>query len=82
MLISEKITIFIAIWAIIVLFVTDGMELEIFFILMLIGFIAIREFTDLLTTRSFKKRFNIFILIFLIVFIVIMIEKVINILDI
>lgn len=82
MLISEKITIFVTTWIIVVFFVTLEMELEIFLVLILIGFVIIKEFTDRYTTFNFKKRFNIFIFMFLIVFIFIVMEKVINILNI
>jgi len=79
---SEKITILVAAWSIIILFITSGTELEIFFILILIGFVAIKEFTDRYTSVNLKRKFNIFIFAFLIIFIVIITEKIINILNI
>jgi len=81
-LISEKIMIFVMGWIMLALFVTSDSDLDKFIILILIGFIVIKEFTDRLTTTHIKKRLNIFIYGFLIVFIAIIGERIINMLDI
>ena len=78
MLISEKITIFIAAWIIIMLFITGDASLEIFFVLIFVGVLIAREFTDRFTTTNLKQRMNIFIFMFIIVFIVIVGQKIIN----
>ena len=82
MLTSEKITLIIAIWVLLVLLITGDASLEIFFVLIFIGVLIVRELTDVFTTTDFKERMNIFIYIFIIVFIVIVGKKIINILGI
>jgi hypothetical protein len=82
MLMSEKITLCVAAWTIFLLFVTSDAEIEIFFILIIIGFIFIKEFTDRFTTSLLKFKMNAFIFVFMIVFIVIIITKIMNILEI
>ena len=82
MLISEKITLFIAVWVMVALFITGDADLEIFFILILIGMIIAREFTDRFTTVHLKHRMNIFIFVFIVVFIVLIGKRIINIWDI
>ena len=75
---SEKITLFIAIWIIVVLFITGDSNLEIFFVLILVGMLVAREFTDRFTTIHIKQRLNIFILMFIIIFMVLVTRKIIN----
>jgi len=82
MLISEKITLAIAIWIFIVLIITGETNLEIFFILIFIGVLIIRELTDVFTTTNLKDRMNMFIYIFLIIFMVIVGKNIINIISI
>ena len=78
MLTSEKITICVAIWMMFILLITGDVELEIFFILMLIGFIIIKEFTDRFITTRLKYKMNIFIFVFIIIFVVFIGKKIIN----
>ena len=75
---SEKITLFIAIWIIVVLFITGDSNLDIFFVLILVGMLVAREFTDRFTTIHIKQRLNIFILMFIIIFMVLVTRKIIN----
>jgi len=82
MLVSEKITLIISIWILTVLIITSDSNYEIFFILIFIGILIIRELTDVFTTFNLKDRMNIFIYIFIIVFIIIVGQKIINILNI
>lgn len=77
-MISEKITLFIAAWIMIMLFITGDANLEIFFVLIFVGILIAREFTDRFTTAYLKQRMNIFIFIFITVFIVIVGQKIIN----
>ena len=69
MLMPEKITIFVAIWTIIMLFASGDAGLEIFIILVFIGLLIAKELTDRFTTLQIKRRMNIFIFIFLLFFI-------------
>ena len=82
MLISEKITLIVATWTLIVLFITGNNNLEIFLILIFIGILIVRELSDIFTTINLKDRMNIFIYIFALIFIVIVGKKIINILGI
>jgi hypothetical protein len=79
MLMSEKITLFIAGWILFVLIITGDVNLEIFFILIFIGVLIIRELTDVFSSTNLKDRMNIFIYIFLIIFMVIVGKKVLTI---
>lgn len=78
MLISEKITLFIAVWIMVMLIITGDANLEIFFVLIFVGVLIAREFTDRFTTANLKLRMNIFILVFIVVFLVIVGKKIIN----
>jgi hypothetical protein len=80
MLISEKLTLIIIFWILIVLFITGEANLEIFFILIFIGILILRELTDVFTTTNLKDRMNIFIYLFILIFIVIVGKKIINVL--
>jgi len=82
MLMSEKITLYIVAWMIFLLFIASDTGLEIFFILIIIGFIIIKELTDRFTTSNLKFKMNAFIFIFMIVFIILIITRIINILEI
>lgn len=82
MLLSEKIALVIAGWILVVLLITGDANLEIFFILIFIGVLIIRELTDVFTTTNLKDRMNIFIYIFLIIFMVIVGKKIISIISI
>jgi len=81
LLISEKITIFLAIWIIIVLFITGDGNIEIFLILIFIGLLIGKELTDRYTSVHLRRRMNMFIFFFLIIFITIIGEKIIKILN-
>ena len=82
MLISEKITLIFATWVLIILFLTGDENLEIFFVLLFIGILIIRELTDVFIPGDLKDRMNMFIYIFVIIFIVIVGKKVMTILGI
>jgi len=82
MLLSEKIALVIAGWILVVLLITGDANLEIFFILIFIGVLIIRELTDVFTTTNLKDRMNMFIYIFLIIFMVIVGKKIISIISI
>jgi hypothetical protein len=82
MLISEKITLFIAAWMVFVFFVTIDSIFEIFFVLIFIGFLIVKVFTDRFTPTSLRTRMNIFIFLFFIVFIFLIGKKIISFLSI
>ena len=75
---SEKITLFVAVWIIVALFITGDADLEVFFVVILVGMLIAREFTDRFTTIHLKQRMNIFILMFITVFMVLATRKIIN----
>jgi len=75
---SEKITVIVAVWIIVALFITADADLEVFFVLVLIGFIVINEFTDRFIGNRFKLRMNALIFIFMIAFIIIIGIKIIS----
>lgn len=77
---SEKITLFITIWVIIALFITGDSNLEIFLVLVLIGMLITREFTDRFTTIHLRHRINIFIIVFSLIFIVFVGKKILSVL--
>lgn len=82
MLTSEKIALVIALWILLVLFITGDTNFEIFFILIFIGVLITRELIDVFTTTNLKERLNIFIYVFTIFFMVIVGQKILNILGI
>lgn len=82
MLTSEKITLVITTWILILLFITGDTDLETFFVLIFIGILVVKELTDIFTSKHFKLRMNIFISVFLIIYVVIIAQRIINILDI
>jgi len=81
LLLSEKITLVISVWILFIFVITDDSNLEIFFILIFIGVLIVRELTDIFTTSDLKDRMNLFIYIFLIIFIIIVGRKIIEILN-
>lgn len=82
MLMSEKITLFVAVWIIVALFITGDADLEVFFVLVLAGMLITKEFTDRFTTVLIRHRMNIFIFLFIIVFILVVGKKIISLLNI
>jgi len=79
MQLSEKITLCLAAWMIIVLFITSDVELEIFFILILIGLIVIKEVSNQFSVKALKFKMNVFILFLLLTFFVLIARRIINI---
>lgn len=82
MLISEKITLFIAAWMVFILIITIDVKFEIFFILIFIGFLTVKVFADRFILTRLKNRMNIFVFVFLIVFMIIIGKKIISFLSI
>ena len=80
MLITEKITLIITAWIVVVFFITGDTDLEIYFVLIFMGVLVVRELTDVFTTDIIKEKMDFFIYMFLIVFIVLFIKTIINLL--
>lgn len=78
LLMSEKITLIIVIWTLFLFFITSGTNIEIFFVLILIGMLVVKEFMDTFLSSPLKKRMNIFIVVFLLLFLVIFVQKIIS----
>ena len=78
---SEKITLVLSIWILLIFVITGDANLEIFFILVFIGILIVRELTDVFTTSNLKDKMNLFIYIFIIIFIIIVGRKIIDILN-
>lgn len=77
---SEKITIVFTAWIIAMLFLTGDENLEIFFVLIFIGVLIIRQLTDVYAPGNLKDRMSTFIYLFVIIFIIIVGKKIITIL--
>jgi len=78
---SDTITITLVIWIIFLFFITGDTELEVFFVLIFIGMLVVKELTDELITMPLKHRMDGLIYILLLDFIWIIGEKIINILN-
>jgi len=77
LLISEKITLFVVAWVVLMLFVTGDANIEIFIILIFVGLLIAKELTDRFTDIHLKHRMNIFICVFLIIFIAVVGRRII-----
>ena len=78
MIILDKITIILAIWIIILLFITEQVDFEVYFILVLLGFLFIIEFTERFITKKVKQRLRIILIVFIMIFIVFAANKIIT----
>ena len=65
MLISEKIILFMTIWIVVSIIITNESQLEIFLILILFGFVIIKEIANPFIIGKIKLKLNVFILFFL-----------------
>lgn len=81
MITSEKVTLVIALWILLVLLITKDTDLELFFVLIFIGVLIIRALLDVFITTTLKHRMNLLIYVFIIVFIVIVGNKIITIVN-
>ena len=76
MLITEKIILFMSIWISVSLLVTNEAQFEIFLILILIGFVIIKELTSPFIVGKIKFKLNLFILVFLLVFCLVIFNRI------
>ena len=77
-----QITLIITAWILVMFYITGitgKANLEMFFILIFIGFLIVKELTYEFTAVHVKNRMNVFISMFIIVFIVIITKKIISI---
>jgi hypothetical protein len=81
MIISEKITLIIALWILLALLITRDTDFELFFVLVFIGVLIIRALTDVFITTTLKHRMNLLIYAFIIVFIIIVGNRIITIVN-
>lgn len=79
MITSEKITLVIAFWVLLVLLITKDTDFELFFVLIFIGFLIIRALSDVFIPANLKFRMNLIIYVFIIIFIFIVGRKIITI---
>ncbi len=82
MLILDKITIFLSIWIIILLFILDEVDFEVYFIIVLLGLLFITETTERFITTKVKQRLRILLIVFIMIFIVFAAKKIITFLEI
>ncbi len=75
--VSDKITFVLIIWTIILFMITQSIPLEIYFILIFISLLSIKELTNTFTTNLLKKRINVFIFVFLMAYSYIITQKII-----
>ena len=80
LLVSEKITIIIAIWIILLFFIIEEAALDTFFVLIFIGILVIKELTDEFISKYQKKTINILIFIFLIIYIITITQRILPVL--
>lgn len=78
MIILDKIVIILAIWMIILLFILDQVDFEVYFILVLLGFLFIIESTERFTTKKVKQRLRIILIVFIMIFIAFSVKKIIT----
>ena len=69
---DRQVTLFMISWIVILFYVSQIIDVEIFFILILLGLLIIKEGSDNITSRSFKLRMNALLFIFIIAFILVM----------
>jgi len=82
LLLSEKITLVITAWILVLFFITGVEDLEIFFTLIFIGILVAKILSDLYASKKFNLRMNLVIFVFLIIYVVIIAQDIINILNI
>ncbi len=75
---GPHITIGIITWILLIFFIT-GLDIETFFILIFLGLLVIKEFTDESISLRLRSRINILISFFLLVLLVVIGQKIINI---
>ena len=80
--IDVKITIFIISWVLLMFYITRGLNIDTFFILIVLGILIIKELMDEFITIHLKKRMNLLICMFLIIYLAYISEKIISFLNI
>jgi hypothetical protein len=80
MLLSEKLTFIMIFMTIIFLVISGDSGLEVFFVLILIGVLILRELIETFAPNDLKDRMNFFIYTGLIIFVGIVVNKIIDVL--
>jgi hypothetical protein len=75
---SEKITLIVIVWTLFSFFITNEADIQIFFGLIIIGLLVIKQITDEFTTLHLKKIMIIFIIVLLIAYIIIIAQKILT----
>jgi len=81
MIASEKLTLIIAAWILLVLLITKDSDLELFFVLVFIGVLIVRALSEVFIGATLKFRMNLVIYVFIVVFVFIVGSKIITILQ-
>ena len=79
MILSERLTFIFILMTIIILIISGDVVLEIFFIMILIGVLILRELIKSFAPNDLKDRMNFFIYTGFIIYIVIIVQKIISI---
>ena len=79
LLFSEKLTFLLSILILFVFLITDTSSLELFFILIYLGLLIIKELTKDFTPTYLERKLNMFVIGFFIIFIIIIISRVMTI---
>ncbi len=81
MIASEKLTLIIAAWILLVLLITKDTDVELFFVLVFIGVLIVRALAEVFIGTNLKFRMNLVIYVFIVVFIFIVGNKILTILQ-
>ena len=73
---SERITIMFSIWIFISLLISNNLDFRLFLIIVIIGFLVLKEISTSIITQELNKRMKIFVISFLVVYFMLVIEKV------
>ena len=76
LLFSEKLTLVLSIFILFIFLITDTSSLELFFILIYLGLLIIKELTKDFTPTYLERKLNVFVIGFFIIFIIIIIKRV------
>lgn len=79
---SAQMVLIMSSWTVLLFLITETASPEMFFLMMAIGITAIKELTNELITREFKKKLNFFVFLFFLIFIAIVSQKIISVFNI
>lgn len=76
---GRQLTVIIAIWIFIIFIMTSHLEADIFFVLVLMGILIIKEFLNVFFDTPLKKRLKVVFYSLIFLFLVIIVQRIINI---